>query len=49
MIQKGDYLVRGMIASVSNLDDLKGREYMKAMTVSDNRRGRLQHWAVTGA
>ncbi len=49
MIQKGDYLVRGMIAGVSNLDDLKGREYMKAMTVSDNRRGRMQHWAVTGA
>lgn len=48
-ILKGDYLVRGMVNGVSSLDDLKGREFMKVMTVGDNRRGRLQHWAVAGA
>lgn len=48
-IRNGDYLVRGIIASVSGLDDLKEYEYMKAMSVSDNRRGRMQHWTVTGA
>lgn len=48
-IQNGDYLVRGVVAGVSGMDDLKGHEYMKAMSVSNNRRGRMQHWAVTGA
>lgn len=48
-LRTGDYLVRGVVGSVERLADLKDREYFKIMTVGDNRRGRLRHWAVSGA
>ena len=47
--QNGDYLVRGVLASVASSDDLKPYEHFKVMTVGDNRRGNLKHWAVRGA
>lgn len=47
---KGDYLVRGSLDTVTRAPaDFAGREYMRISAVSDNRRGRLQHWAVSGA
>lgn len=48
-LQSGCYLVRGEVKQISGISDLKGREYIKIMTVGDNRRGRLRHWSVTGA
>lgn len=48
-IQTGDYLVRGVLESVNSLRDLQKYEFMKALAVTDNRRGRLRHWAVSGA
>lgn len=47
--QTGDYLVRGAMEGVQSMTDFKEREYMKILSVGDNRRGRLRHWAVTGA
>lgn len=45
---KGDYMARGAIAGITKLKDLDGTEHFKVMTVGDNRRGSLRHWAVTG-
>lgn len=47
---KGDFLVRGVVEIVKRAPaDLKGREYFCITAVGDNRRGRLQHWTVSGA
>lgn len=44
----GDYIVRG-VASVNSLADLKGREYFRVSSISDNLRGiHLRHLAVNG-
>lgn len=48
-VQTGDYLVRGALESVSSLRDLQNYAFMKVLAVTDNRRGRLRHWAVSGA
>lgn len=46
----GDYLVRGTVAQVTRAPtDFADREYFLISAVGDNRRGRLQHWAVSGA
>ena len=46
----GDYLVRGTVAQVTRAPaDFEDREYFLISAVGDNRRGRLQHWAVSGA
>ncbi|HIY38449.1 MAG TPA: hypothetical protein H9835_04825 [Candidatus Agathobaculum merdigallinarum] len=46
----GDYLVRGTVAQVTRAPaDFAGMEYFLISAVGDNRRGRLQHWAVSGA
>lgn len=47
--RRGDYLVRGVITSVSSPADLTGREYFRITAIGDNRRGRNPHWAVSGA
>lgn len=47
--RQGNYLVRGVLASMARQAELKGREHFKITAVSDNRRGRWQHWAVSGA
>lgn len=48
-LHAGDYVAHGIVSNMEKLSDLKGTEYMKVMTVSDNRRGLMRHWAVTGA
>lgn len=46
----GDYLVRGTVAQVTRAPaDFADREYFLISAVGDNRRGHLQHWAVSGA
>ncbi|MBS6881652.1 MAG: hypothetical protein KH195_00080 [Clostridiaceae bacterium] len=48
--RKGDYLVRGVVAAVTRAPaDFAGMEYFLISAVGDNRRGRLRHWAVSGA
>lgn len=47
---RGDYIVRGNLEHVQRIPaDLSGREYFCITSVSDNRRGRFQHWAVSGS
>lgn len=48
-IKNGDYIVRGVVESVEKQADLSDREYFMVLSVGDNRRGRLRHWAVSGA
>lgn len=45
---KGDHMARGRLEHIARLKDLDGAEHFKIMTVGDNRRGRLRHWAVSG-
>lgn len=46
----GDYLVRGSVSQVRQTPtDFSDRECFLISAVGDNRRGRLQHWAVSGA
>lgn len=46
----GDYLVRGVVAAVTRAPaDFAGMEYFLISAVGDNLRGRLRHWAVSGA
>lgn len=46
----GDYLVRGVLGQVIHApQDFAQMEYFKITAVGDNRRGKLQHWRVTGA
>lgn len=46
----GDYLVRGRLSAVQRAPkDFGGLDYIQVTTVSDNRRGRLPHWGVSGA
>lgn len=49
VIKRGDYIVRGVVESVEKQADFSGREYFTVLSVGDNRRGRLRHWAVSGA
>ena len=48
-IRNGDYIVRGMVEFVEKQADLSGREYFTVLSVGDNHRGTLRHWAVSGA
>lgn len=46
---EGDYLVRGVLESVQRAPaDFAEMEYMLATVVGDNRRGRNQHWFLSG-
>ena len=47
--RKGDYLVRGVVESVSSPADLKDTVYFAITAVGDNRRGRNPHWLVSGS
>lgn len=52
VVKRGDIIVRGVVESIERMDDLKGFEYFKVLSVGDNRRGsrkNLRHWAVKGA
>ena len=45
----GDYMVRGTVGAVSRgAADFGSLDYMLISSVGDNRRGRFQHWAVSG-
>jgi hypothetical protein len=45
----GDYVVRGVLTSVSRPADMAGVEHFRATAVGDNRRGGLPHWKVSGS
>lgn len=45
----GDFLVRGSLTDVYKAPaDFSGNDFMLISSVADNRRGRFQHWAVSG-
>lgn len=44
----GDYVVKGIIDSVETPRDLKNAEYFRITAISDNRRGGLPHWRLSG-
>lgn len=44
----GDYIVRGVITSVSMPSDLAGVEHFRITAVGNNNRGMLPHWRVDG-
>lgn len=44
----GDYVVKGIIESVETPRDLKNAEYFRITAISDNRRGGLPHWRLSG-
>lgn len=46
---EGDYMARGRVGHINTRKDLTGTEHVRVMAVGDNRRGRLRHWAVSGA
>lgn len=47
--EEGDYLVRGALETVRRAPgDFAQREYMLVTVAGDNRRGRLQHWFLSG-
>ncbi len=45
----GDYVVRGVVKSITKPADLKGAEYFRITSVGDNRRGSLPHWRLSGS
>lgn len=48
--KEGDFLVRGSLTAVSKIPvDFAGVDFILISSVGDNRRGRFQHWAVSGA
>lgn len=50
-IKAGDFIVNGVISSVSRESDLDGLEYFTVLDVADNTRGggvRLPHYSVIG-
>ena len=52
MIQRGDYIVRGAVETISKQADLDGLEYFSVLSVGNNRRSQrkdLRHWVVSGA
>lgn len=48
-LHKGDFIVRGEIARVDTLNEIKGREHFAITAIGDNRRGCNPHWTVSGA
>lgn len=50
ILSNGDYIVLGKLdQTIAKREDLDGLEYVSIISVGDNRRGNLRHWAVTGA
>lgn len=51
IIEKGDYIVRGVVDHIEREKDLAGLEYFTVLDIADNTRGggvRLPHWKVSG-
>lgn len=44
----GDYVVKGIVESIETPRDLKNEVYFRVTSISDNRRGGLPHWRVSG-
>lgn len=52
VIQRGDFIVRGIVEGIEKQADLNGLEYFSVLSIGDNRRSKrkdLRHWAVSGA
>ena len=52
VIQRGDFIVRGIVEGIEKQADLNGLEYFSVLSVGDNRRSQrkdLRHWVVSGA
>ena len=44
----GDYVVKGIVNNIETPHDLKNKVYFRITAISDNRRGGLTHWRVSG-
>ena len=44
----GDYVVKGIVEGIEKPSDLKNEVYFRITAISDNRRGGLPHWRVSG-
>lgn len=44
----GDYVVKGKVKDIEAPQDLKDKVYFRITAISDNRRGGLPHWRVSG-
>lgn len=44
----GDYVVKGIVEGIEKPSDLKNVVYFRITAISDNRRGGLPHWRVSG-
>ena len=44
----GDYVVKGTVEGIESPTDLKNKVYFRITAISDNRRGGLPHWRVSG-
>lgn len=49
VIKPGDIIVRGNAGIVKKSENYKGLEFFTVLSVGDNRRGGIPHWAVRGA
>lgn len=52
VIQRGDFIVHGVVETIVKQADLEGLEYFSVLSVGDNRRSQrkdLRHWGVSGA
>ena len=45
----GDFLVRGVLEDATRWEEWGKREHFRSTAVGDNRRGKFQHWKVSGA
>ncbi len=44
----GDYVVKGIAEDIEKPADLKNMVYFRITAISDNRRGNLAHWRLSG-
>lgn len=44
----GDYVVKGIVEGVESPTDIKNKVYFRITAISDNRRGGLAHWRLSG-
>lgn len=44
----GDFVVKGIAKDIEKPSDLKNKAYFRITAISDNRRGGLPHWRLSG-
>lgn len=44
----GDYVAKGVVDNIEKPSDLKNKVYFRITAISDNRRGGLAHWRLSG-